>query len=623
MITKMAHVQLLGPRRMLPELIRCLQAQGVFQVRSLPDRLADDLVKKIPVEGEQVALQRRLEETALRLHELLLLLPALRGGPSEDLPDVASPGFLPRFEAIESEIRAASNRRLALHEEQDLIARYERLLTALSPLLRGFGGVKHVETVGILVRRDRSDVLAVLEREVGRITGGAYTMLSGEVDRDQMAVLLAIPREFARELSHLLFERGITEVRLPERYVGQPFIKTLTLLLQRSRDLPREIRENEEQLQALARRWHGPLTHAYRAATNRLTQLRAVAYCGQTGYAFIIAGWIPVDRYGELARTLEETFQGRVTLIERAIREEEYDEVPVVLRNPRVLRPFELLLSLLPLPRYGSVDPTPFLAVFFPLFFGLMLGDVGYGALALVLALMARRRGWGGETGRKFTTIVLASSVSAIVFGLLFGELFGELGRGIGLRPILLDRREAVLGLLGLAMAIGAIHIILGIGLAVWTALRHGKAREAVARSATLGLILAVIGAFLSRLEYLPPLFGRGALLAVGPLLVIAVVLEGFLAPLEIMKTMGNILSYARLMALGIASVMLADVANRMTVFFPLPVGVMVAVMLHGVNLAMGLFSPAIQALRLHYVEFFDKFYESGGRPYEPLALTP
>jgi V/A-type H+-transporting ATPase subunit I len=114
---------------------------------------------------------------------------------------------------------------------------------------------------------------------------------------------------------------------------------------------------------------------------------------------------------------------------------------------------------------------------------------------------------------------------------------------------------------------------------------------------------------------------GTGALAALFPLLVILIVTEGVLAPIEVMKTMGNVFSYARLMALGIASVMLAEVANEMAGLLTVGVGVIVAVLLHAVNFAL-MFSPVIQALRLHYVEFFDKFYEDGGRAYEPFSLT-
>jgi len=304
------------------------------------------------------------------------------------------------------------------------------------------------------------------------------------------------------------------------------------------------------------------------------------------------------------------------------IREGEYDAVPVVLRNPALVRPFELLLSLLSPPRYGSIDPTPFLAGFFPLFFGLMLGDVGYGVVALGLALLARARGWGGETGRKVTTIAVACSLSAIVFGVLFGEVFGELGERIGIHPILFNRAKAVPTFLGLALGLGGIHVVLGVGLGLWTALRQGENEKALAKATTLALILAAFLTILARLGQVPSALGTGALWALGPLLAVLIAIEGVLAPLEIMKTIGNVFSYARLMALGVASVMLAEVANEMAGFFPVVVGVTVAVLLHAVNFAMGCFSPAIQALRLHYVEFFDKFYRDGGKPYEPFSLT-
>ncbi|MBI2372073.1 MAG: ATPase [Deltaproteobacteria bacterium] len=631
MIVPMSKAQVLGPRWLLPDALRFLHAQGVLQLRSLSDALGEGArmgekgaVRQIPLAGADVATERSLEEISRRLHELLVALPVPRAGVQEDsLPDVTSPEFLSRLEALELDVRALNDRRLALEEERDLVARYERLLTALVPLPPVLEGVEHVETVGILVRRDRPEVLTFLEQEVGRITRGAYYLLSREVDREQVGVLLTVPREFARELSHLLFERGITEIKLPGQYAGQPLVKILSLLLRRGQELPGEIQQLDAELLSFSRQWHGPLGRALGAAQDRLARLRAMARCGETEHAFVIAGWVPAERCGRLAAALEQAFQGRVTLVEHAIREGEYAEVPVVLRNPGLIRPFELLLSLVPLPRYGSTDPTPFLAGFFPLFFGLMLGDVGFGGLTLALALVVRAKRWGGETGRALTTIALACAVSAIVFGLLFGELFGELGGFVGLRPILLHRREAALSFLGLALFLGAIHILLGITLALWTALRRAKGREALAKSSTLALILAALAWLLARLGYLPPPLEKGALLALAPLLVLSIVLEGFLAPLELVITLGNILSYARLMALGLASVMLAQVANRLAeVFTPAVLGVTAAVLLHGVNFTLGLLGPTIQALRLHYVEFFDKFYEAGGKPYEPFRLT-
>jgi V/A-type H+-transporting ATPase subunit I len=630
-IVAMSKVQVLGPRRLLPEVIRCLHTQGVLQLRSFPDEPAAPRdgkgglrARKIPLAGDELDQERSLEEISRRLDALLLILPVAREGSREAgaLEDVASAGIRPQLEAVEAEVRALNERRLALQEERDIVSRYERLLTALSPLLPALAETTHLETVGLLVRRD-PEALRFVEQEVGRITRGAYSLLTRDVDKEHAGVLLTVPREAARELSRLLFEQGITEIKLPERYADRPLVTTLSLLLRRGREIPDEIAAVEAGLQASAHRWYEPLRRAQRTARERLAALRALANCGETEHAFVIWGWVPSQRCEALKGALERAFSGKVSLFEHAISEAERDQVPVVLHNPAPIRPFELLLSLLSPPRYGSIDPTPFLAVFFPLFFGLMLGDVGYGLVLLALTLLARAKRWGGETGRRFTTIAFVCSVSAIVFGVLFGELFGELGAPIGIHPLLFNRATAVLVFLGLALALGAFHVVLGVGLGLFSALRCGERHKALAKATTLAVIAAAALAALARTGgYVPAGVGQWALYALGPLLVVLIAVEGILAPLEMMKTVGNVFSYARLMALGVASVMLAEVANQMAGFFPVVVGVMVAVTLHTVNFVMGCFSPAIQALRLHYVEFFDKFYEDGGRPYEPFRLA-
>ena len=624
MIVEMAHVLILGPRRHLGDVIRALQVAGVLQIQSIPERVGIARVKRIPLEEEDLTTERRVEQIARRLEDLLILLPkpeeVSQRGSAEDL---LSTDFASRVDVLEAEVRDLTRRRLALEEERELLTRYERLVMALLPLRPELPGVDETETVGILVRRDRRHVLPLVEQEVARITHGVYSMLSRDVDGEQIAVLLTVPKERARDLSQLLFERAISEIKLPEHYAGLPLVRTLALLLRRGREIPAEVRQIEAEVQGISRRWFSPLREALLSAQDRLARLRAAARCGETDHTFVMSGWVPAARSQSLAATLDRTFAGTALLTTMPIKPQEYDDVPVVLENPTLIKPFELLLSLLPLPRYGSIDPTPYLAGFFPLFFGLMLGDVGLGAVTLGLALLARAKRWGGELGGKLTTIALACSASAIVFGFLFGECFGGLGARFGLKPLLFHRRDAALSFLGLALGLGALHIILGIGLSFWAALRHGKAREALARFATLAFVLVALVLVLARLGSLSPAVGRGALLLLAPLLLLAIVGEGLMAPLTLVTSLGHILSYARLMALGIASVMLADVANLMEeIFTPAALGVTVAVLLHVINFAMGLFGPTIQALRLHYVEFFDKFYEGGGKPYEPLTLT-
>ncbi|MDH4349315.1 MAG: ATPase, partial [Gemmatimonadota bacterium] len=277
--------------------------------------------------------------------------------------------------------------------------------------------------------------------------------------------------------------------------------------------------------------------------------------------------------------------------------------------------------SLLPLPRYGTIDPTPFVAVFFPVFFGLILGDIGYGLVLAAIGLLLHWRSRPGSMLRSVSEIIGPCALFTIIAGVLFGEFFGDLGRRwFGLRPLAFDREEALIPFLLLAVAIGGVHILLGLVLGVVSASRRHP-REAVGKGAAAVAIVLIVLALLAAIGILPRAFFTPSvigLLIAFPVLVIA---EGLVAPIEFLSTLGNILSYARIMALGIASVMLAVVANRMVgMLGSAVVGVMFALLFHLVNFAIGLFSPTIHALRLHYVEFFGKFYSPGGVRYEPFG---
>jgi len=206
---------------------------------------------------------------------------------------------------------------------------------------------------------------------------------------------------------------------------------------------------------------------------------------------------------------------------------------------------------------------------------------------------------------------------------LLFGEALGELGAMAGLHPVLLDRRRAFLAFLKLALAVGTVHVGAGMALGFASALRGGHRRDALGRAAKLLLLAAVAAAALAMFGIVPRSVLRPALLCAAGFLLVALVAEGPLAALDLVLGLGNVLSYARLMALGLASVMLAEVANLVAGSLqPRVAGLALAVLLHAVNFTLGLISPTVAALRLHYVEFFEKFYDEGGRPYRPFALA-
>jgi V/A-type H+-transporting ATPase subunit I len=335
----------------------------------------------------------------------------------------------------------------------------------------------------------------------------------------------------------------------------------------------------------------------------------------------VLDGWLPAGTESRLARSLERRLGATVAfeIIDRA--QWQGDDVPVVLRNPRLFRPFELITGMLPLPRYGTIDPTPYVAVFFPMFFGLMLGDVGYGGALALLALVLHRRSAPGSTARTVAEVAGPCALFAIVFGVLFGEYFGDLGhRWLGLRPLWLHRSEALVPFLTLTLALGGVHVLLGLALGVVAGARRDP-RQAFSRGLSAVMIVLIAVAILGALEILPRSVLTPAAVALLVAFPVLIALEGIVAAVELLTAIGHILSYARIMALGTASVMLAIVANQLAgAVGSAVVGVLFALLFHLVNFGLGLFSPTIHALRLHYVEFFGTFYSPGGTAYRPLG---
>ena len=283
-------------------------------------------------------------------------------------------------------------------------------------------------------------------------------------------------------------------------------------------------------------------------------------------------------------------------------------------------------MRLLSLPRYGELDPTRLMALFMPIFFGMMLSDLGYGLILLALCLVARRR-LASRTARDILAVLSFGAGWTIVFGILFGEAFGTLGEHLGMRALWFERAspEHVSGLLLMTLAVGAIHIVLGLLIGVWEAAKEKSRSHLFERGGMLvGLValFAIVGTLTDMLPegLLTPAVGAlilGIVLLSVPLGWVGILM----GPIEFIGLIGNILSYLRIAAIGLASIYLAQVANEMAGRAGnLVVGAIVAVLLHALNLVMGAFSPTIHSLRLHYVEFFRKFYQGGGRPYQPFG---
>ena len=617
----MSKVEIAGPRELLLPVLETIGRSGVLQIdakiRERAEARTVQGVRPLALDGKTLAERMFLEDLGIKIERLLQLLPEVEARESYLVPERAANSVAAlvgrHLEAAESQAR----RRESIQVELAALDRYLVFLSTVQSLAPRDAEATGLEYIGVEVRDPAA--LEQLTRVAGSLLLGAEVRTARAEDGSWFG-LLTTEKELAGKLKESLRGTEIPEVRLPDYLAGLPLPGKLEAARARHGELSAELAKLEREAQEFAFAWRGMYQNVLAWMRHRLGLLRTSASVYETDRCFVLFGWMPSDGVEALRRALVERHGEAMVVEEKEILRQELEDVPVVLRNPAYFRPFELLVRLLPTPRYTSIDPTPYIGIFFPLFFGMILGDVGYGLLLLaaaagIVAFVKRRR-----TLRQAGQILLASSLYTIVFGAVYGEFFGELGaRWLGFEPWL-DRRTAILPMLYFALAAGAVHVTVGLVLGFAASLKGHRTREAVARLASLLAMLCLAGVLASYFAPVAELMRKPLLTA---LLVIAPVLlftGGLLAPFELLRHVGNVISYARIMAVGLASVLLAYVANRLAgAAGSAWLGVAVAVLLHAFNIVLGVFAPTIHALRLHYVEFFSKFIETGGIKYQPL----
>lgn len=378
--------------------------------------------------------------------------------------------------------------------------------------------------------------------------------------------------------------------------------------------------------------------------------------------AFVLDGWVPYDDVAKIEAGLVQATGGHVYV---TVDEDEinYDEVPVEYNNPALSQPAEVLMDLYARPKFKELDPTIILSIMFPLLFGVIVGDAGYGLIYLALALVLRKvLVRMGELGAKAFKIILGCGISTIVFGLLYSEIFGLslpwhailFSRHL---PIGGDHLPQVMDLLVISVAIGVIYLTVGwiFGMINHARMDHVGPHRTKAILGKFGWFamfwgmliilfsLIDIGTFIAGITVpLPNLTVIGLPLTIvgAVLFVVGAVFVARENPLDLMEIPTNLLShmlsFCRIAAVGLSSVAIAMVVNFLAMeFFISPaladfnvvgvlliiVGVLVLILGHALNVVLGIIGGALHPIRLHYVEFFTKFYSGGGVIYKPFGL--
>ena len=370
-------------------------------------------------------------------------------------------------------------------------------------------------------------------------------------------------------------------------------------------------------------------------------------------YVTLIEGWVPESAVQLATGDLREEI-GYVFIDTRKPTKEE--QPPTKLRNASILKPFEIVVNLFGTPKYREWDPTPIIAYSFAFFYGVMLGDAAYGILLLFLVKYALPKlvdDSQGEGFKVFQRLLYMSAGSAIVVGALTGTYLGDFftkffnAPNLALAPAVQDVYMDTMMFIVVALGVGLIHVNLGHVLMFIRGIKEKQKHLVIGR---LGLFILQIAGIpwmmhfigsdlfpLAESTYTILLYIVGVSIV---LIVIASLLEKgpFLGSIfwvfDITGILGDVMSYARLAGVGLATYFLAYCFNLMSTLIAnmLPAGIVrlvlgsiiiVAILLFGhvLNLVLSSITCFVHSLRLCFVEFLFKFYEGGGRQYEPLRL--
>lgn len=358
----------------------------------------------------------------------------------------------------------------------------------------------------------------------------------------------------------------------------------------------------------------------------------------KTRKTFFIEGWVPEKCVPKASAILEEngcyyTFRDPL----------EDEEVPVLLHNSSAVVPFEAVTEMYSLPDYRGFDPTSIFALFYAVFFGMMLSDAGYGILMAVgCFIVLKKFNLEGMT-YKMIKLFFYCGISTIIWGALFGGWFGDivavfsrtfLGKEVVLQPIWFNPLDDPMKLLILSLALGIVHIFIGMGIKAYMQIKEGKWLDAVCDEGfwyitILGLIAwlggGTVSTALPKVGMYMSIIGAAGLLLTGGRhnKGFGKITGGLSNIYSITSYMSDILSYARLLALGLATGVIAQVVNTMGTLFGGGFGGLIALVLifilgHALNLAINALGAFIHSSRLQYVEFFGKFYLDGGEPFDP-----
>lgn len=516
-----------------------------------------------------------------------------------------------------------------------LEAQHSKLLTqraALAPWLELNIPLDTASTREMVVQFGTVTAGVELE-QVQRAVEGASELAQltqASVDRDVRYCLLVCHTSAQEEVLQALRDFGWSRMNL-SGWTGTA--------KENDQRIVRELEQNEQesaqaeqqlaQLTSLAE----PIRQAADRASVRINREEGRSRLLDTEKTFLLEGWVPAEKWPELESQLK-NYPCAWEL--RDPTEEEYPKVPVKLKNNWFTRPLSMVTEMYSLPAYNGLDPNPLMAPFFILFYGIMMADMGYGLLMMIASVVVLKKSRPRAGMHNFFALLGLCGVSTFIMGAVTGGFFGDFipqllklinpeSTFVWFWPTLFTPLEDTMMILVGAMALGFVQILVGMAISFVKKLRRGQVMDAIWEEVTWWVVFAGLALAILGVTNLVIILG-GVMVVAGPILTEKGFgkITGIFGSLynHVTGYFGDILSYSRLMALMLAGSVIAQVFNTLgAIPGNVVIFIIISMLGNALNFALNLLGCYVHDLRLQCLEYFNKFYEDGGKPFRPMKL--